>query len=354
MGDNLVTLFLVDIASYQAGMDLAKVKAAGFNYVNIKTSQGTSYVYGAAHDWADKARAQGMGICTFHWLDNSASGVTQANIALRRMAEIGGPAGMAHQCDCEDNATEAIMRSYVDTMQQKLGRHIVLYTGDWWWVPRSWRAADLTPYLWAGPNNGYLSAYPGDTSPHWRAGYGGWGDYSILQYAVQSIAGAGGSSVSKSAIRDPAVWTALTGGAGGDDDMTPEQAKQLGDLHAMMVNTRGWLSDHINDSRAWREQSNKQMADLAIASAGEKARDEALLLALKAATEGGTNLDTAAVVTAIKQVGDDAKARFDRLAEALTAEVTRAAPFEVEPPEAVGNPGGDDPAQTPGPTTAGI
>lgn len=129
---------------------------------------------------------------------------------------------MAHQLDCEDTqrpATQQIMRDYVTAMQDHLGRHIVLYTGDWWWQPRGWDGASLTPYVWAAPNAGYLSAYPGDTSSYWRAGYGGWGDYAILQYAVSPISGAGGGNISKSAIRDSRVWAALTGTAIKEDGM---------------------------------------------------------------------------------------------------------------------------------------
>jgi hypothetical protein len=58
----------------------------------------------------------------------------------------------------------------------------------------------------------------------------------------------------------------------GDDDMTPEQAKQLGDLHAMMVNTRGWISDHIGETRDWRTQSTEKLAKFEADIAELKAR----------------------------------------------------------------------------------
>jgi hypothetical protein len=231
-----VTLYLLDIASYQAGMDLAKAKAAGFSLVNIKTSQGNWYTHTAAKSWADKARQLGMGICTFHWLDSSAAGKAQADIAYRRMREIGGPDGMAHQLDCEDTkkpATQAIMRDYVTRMQDLLGRHIVVYTGDWWWQPRGWTGAALSPYLWAAPNAGYVGTYPGDKSAHWHAGYGGWTDYSILQYAVAPITGAGGGNVSKSAIRDHGVWAALTGTA--PKPQAPEERDMAGEFADAML-----------------------------------------------------------------------------------------------------------------------
>lgn len=261
-----MTLHLLDIASYQAGLNLARARDAGFSLVNIKTSQGDWYTYSASRGWADKARAQKMGICTFHWLDNSASGKAQADIAFKRMKEMGGPDGFAHQCDCEDNekpASLAIMRDYVNHMQDLMGRHIVMYTGDWWWTPRKWTAASLTPYLWAAPNSGYLKSYPGDTSTHWKAGYGGWANYSILQYAVSEIEGAGGGKVSKSAIRDPKVWAALTGGDMAEKEVSVLTTSERGALDACYEVSRSFtdMSVHWGDkTRPGGEINNKFIA----------------------------------------------------------------------------------------------
>lgn len=207
-------MFLVDIASYQTGIDLTKVKAAGFSAVNVKLTQGNWYTLSSAPSHVKTAQGLGMGISTFSWIDNSASGATQAAYAYKAMQACGGPDGFAHQVDTEDTTrppTYAIWSDYVKWWQDKIGRHVVNYTGDWWWKPRGWDGASLTPYLWAPPNSGYLTTYPGDTSTAWVANFGGWANMSLLQYAVSPITGAGGGALSKTAIRDPAVWAALTG-----------------------------------------------------------------------------------------------------------------------------------------------
>lgn len=210
-----MTDFLLDLASYQAGIDLGVARRAGFSLVNIKTSQGNWYKWSSASHYANIARDLGFTVGTFHWLDNSASGAEQARIAYQGMKDLGGPDGMFHQCDCEDQqkpATFQIWRDYVNAMQDLLGRHIINYTGDWWWPKHmGQRGAEVTPYLWAAPNDGYDGVYLGDLSDHWYAGYGGWNNYAILQYSVQPITGAGGGDISKSAIRDPNVISALTG-----------------------------------------------------------------------------------------------------------------------------------------------
>jgi hypothetical protein len=97
-----------------------------------------------------------------------------------------------------------------------LGRTVFVYSADWRWES-AWSGAEMSPYLWAAPNEGYPGHYPGDgDAAAWQAGYGGWPALSVMQYAVEPLRYPDGTSgsinVSKSAVRDPAVWEALTGG----------------------------------------------------------------------------------------------------------------------------------------------
>lgn len=241
-------LWICDIASWQvrqvpAGdhpLDLVAAQQAGIRGVNIKLSQGNWYTWSDrtmdptredARYYADWARSLGMAVSTFHWIDDSASGAEQAQLAFRRMAELGGPDGMAHAVDCEDTkrpASLATVREYIETMQALLGRPIFLYTGDWWWQPRGYDVSDLTPYAWAAPNDGYLDDYPGDDSPAWAAGYGGWPELAALQFAVRPIrsAPAGGGNVSLTVVRDKAVWAAVTTKAATPPPSDPPPAQE--------------------------------------------------------------------------------------------------------------------------------
>ena len=222
-----MTQYVIDLASYQAGIDLDAVKAAGFDAVNIKLGQGSGYTWANlvsgkhtndAWSYAAAAERLGLGRCGFYWIDNTASGGAQAGRALSTARSVFGTAldGVAFQCDNESSATWAITRDFINAMQDGAGRHIAVYTGDWWAGASgraSWNVAALTPYLWAAPNSGYLSSYPGDSSGHWAAGYWGYSNLALMQYAVSPIAGVGISgNVSKTAVRDPAVWAALTQG----------------------------------------------------------------------------------------------------------------------------------------------
>jgi hypothetical protein len=214
-----VTEYLLDIASYQGDLTLADVQRAGFSAVNLKISHGVGLrsVHPNLAGYAAGALVRGLGICTFHYLTGENSGAAQATYAYQRLLELGLVDGTAHQADVEAaSVTERIVAEYVTTMQALLGRPIIVYTGDWYWASRGWRGSALTPYLWAAPNDGYPGHYPGDTSSAWTAGYGGWSTLAVMQYAVEPLrypdGTAGTIKVSKSAVRDPQVWAALTGG----------------------------------------------------------------------------------------------------------------------------------------------
>jgi hypothetical protein len=206
-----VTQHLADVAAYQKGLTLAQLRTAGFSIINLKVSHGLTRTSVAADvtTWAQQVRTAKLGLSTFHYLNNSATGATQASYAFARMKELGPTTDMAHAVDCEDDATETVYRDYVTTMTKLLGRAITTYTGDWWWQARSRGWTGTTPWLHAAPNTGYLNTYPGDTSNHWKAGYGGWSQLAVMQYAVNPVAGI---PVSMSAIKDPATWKAMSTG----------------------------------------------------------------------------------------------------------------------------------------------
>jgi Glycosyl hydrolases family 25 len=224
-----MTRYLLDVASYQGSLRLEDVVRAGFGVVNLKISHGLGQksVHTEVASWVKGARERNLGISTFHYLTKEASGAEQASYALSKLQALGLMTNSAHQVDCEADASWEQLRDYVWTMQGALGRPVVVYTGDWWWTSasRNWDGRSLTPYLWAAPNAGYLGSYPGDTSNHWNAGYGGWTTLSIMQYAVAPLYFPDGTQgtidVSKSAIRDEVVWRTLAGEGegGGEDDM---------------------------------------------------------------------------------------------------------------------------------------
>jgi hypothetical protein len=224
-----MTRYIADYASYQGALTVKDLHRAEFHVVNFKTSHGltTKAVHPRITAEIASARALKMGLGTFHWLIGNHSGTAQADYAFGRLKALGLTAGTMHTVDVEEQTgsddaesapTYAIVRDYVLRMEALLGRPVALYTGDWWWQPKAWDGAKLTPYLMAAPNAGYMKdkRYPGATSAHWKAGYGGWSNLSIMQYAVDTLiypdGGRSTVEVSKAAMRDEAPWRALTGG----------------------------------------------------------------------------------------------------------------------------------------------
>lgn len=244
-----MTRYLLDVASYQGDLKIEDCIVAGFSVVNLKVSHGLTQrsVHPNIKDWIWKAGAAGLDISTFHFLTGDASGVEQAAYVYRRLEAL-GVEGERHIVDVENNpvgpnATETIVAGYIASMQALLKRPVMVYTGDHFWKPRGWDVSDLTPYLHAAPNAGYLGSYPGDESPHWHAGYGGWPRLAVMQYAVQTIPGSGTIKVSKSAIRDEAVWMALKGGEPVANWILVEAGKSLFSAFNTIAPNRSKTSD---------------------------------------------------------------------------------------------------------------
>lgn len=211
-----MTFHVADIASYQGGLTLAQLKAAGFTGVNFKVSHGL--LLKAVHPdvalLADQARAEGWKLSSFHYLQESTPGDAQARFAYSQLVRYGlDRPGCVHVVDVEatdEPITATTWRDYCATMAALLGREIVTYTGRWWWMRYGvgWPASAFSPWLWAAPGAGYLDTYPGDDSPHWDAGYGQWPQLAAMQYRVAPVAGV---RVSQTAVRSEDAWRAMGG-----------------------------------------------------------------------------------------------------------------------------------------------
>lgn len=224
-----MTRYLADYTAYQGALTAADFHRAEFQVINFKTSHnlGTARVHPKIVAEIASAKRLGMGIGSYHWLTGDSSGAEQARYAYSRLQALGLTDGTMHTVDVEEQddadaekpPTWAHVRDYANTMRALRGLPVQIYTADWWWdvAGRQWNGASVTPYLMAAPNAGYPNTYPGATAPEWRAGYGGWANLSTMQYAGDMpliYPNGGGQStirVSKSAIRDEAVWRALSG-----------------------------------------------------------------------------------------------------------------------------------------------
>jgi hypothetical protein len=268
-------LYGVDIhAQYQAGIDLATLKGQGYTFMVTKASEGTSIpstaTFSAARfkarvlDWVGQARALGMVPGLYHWL-KAGNGPGQAQFFHRQVLDAGGPAGMLIQLDCEDNAGYGDVVEWATEWQRLTDGHpFLLYTGGWWWKPRAWDGARVTPYLW---DSHYLGA-DADTLPDdpaaftaripdawWKPGYGNWPVATMLQFTAEGDAGGIGNNVDLNVF--PGTLEELATLIGGITDMAFAESPQT-DPHGMTTlfrvfdgiqNLKEEFDNHVNNTK---------------------------------------------------------------------------------------------------------
>ncbi len=225
-------MYGIDIhPDYQAGIDFAKLKAQGYTFASVKATQGTTFTVGLFADWVARIRAAGMIPGGYHWI-NAGDGAAQARYFHNHLAAVGGPEGLLIQLDCEDNATLADVQAWAAEWRRLTAWHpFLMYTGGWWWRPRGWNGAAITPYLW---DSHYLTAdldtIPDDPASFaaripadwWAPGYGGWSAATFLQFTSRGDAGGLGNRVDLNATRLTREQLLRLTTAGGDS-MTPQE-----------------------------------------------------------------------------------------------------------------------------------
>lgn len=204
-------LYGVDVhPRYQAGIDFPTLKAQGYTFAAVKATQGTYLSVDLFASWISKARAAGLIPGAYHWIV-AGDGAGQARYFHERVKAAGGPDGMLIQLDCEDNATWSDVVAWANEWTRLTSGHpFLIYTGGWWWRPRTWNGSLLTPYLW---DSHYLTAdldtVPDDPAAFasripadwWAPGYGGWGSATFLQFTSKGDAGGLGNNVDLNATR---------------------------------------------------------------------------------------------------------------------------------------------------------
>lgn len=185
-----MTVYGVDISSWQQGLDLSRVAKEGYPAVMVKATQGSDYVNPLYRGHRDQARTNGMLFAAYHYVD------------------IGDPAGQAANLhNVVDDTSVPIMidaengsgnidniLSVIRAIQALGYRILCTYIPDWYWENiGSPSLRDLPGPLMSsdygngsgGRGPGYGSAlYPGDTNVGWNS-YGGK-DVAIFQFTQKA------------------------------------------------------------------------------------------------------------------------------------------------------------------------
>jgi GH25 family lysozyme M1 (1,4-beta-N-acetylmuramidase) len=224
-------IWIADISNHQSGISIEKIVSEGYSAVICKASEGTSFRDGLFDGFVQRIKAVGAIPGAYHFL-RAGDGAAQARILHGRVAAHGGPGGFLCALDNEADASWATTADFARAWREISGGHpLIMYTGGWWWRPRGWNGASLTPHLWhshyvtgSGPGS---ELYGQVTDGHWNPGYGGWSSATILQFS--SHGRVAGREIDVNAFRGSlGELRALTGTASeGDDEMNDDERAWL-------------------------------------------------------------------------------------------------------------------------------
>lgn len=221
-----MTIFGVDVSNHNGDVDWPRVAREGFQFMFAKATEGTGFRDATFESNVARARTVGLLPGAYHFLRDS-GGADQARWFHTRVRAVGGPDGMLCACDNESDATWAVTRDFYATWNQLTGGHpLIMYSGRWWWEPRGWNGASLTPHLWhshyvSGSSKVASTLYGWVPDGWWAPGYGGWARATLLQFT--SSATVAGETMDANAYRGTIDELRLLAGRGADMDATQNQ-----------------------------------------------------------------------------------------------------------------------------------
>lgn len=192
-----VTTWGIDISNHQGDMDLARVKAEGFDFIWCKVSEGSGYRDPFWPQNRDRARAAGLILAGYHYV-RTGDPAAQARLFVDHLGDTSIPAML----DFEDGSGDITQFWAVKAEVEKLGVRVSLsYIPDWYWERIGKPDLSKVPGLISSEyvsGTGYASVlYPGNQSGFWKA-YGGRTP-DVLQFTDRALVA--GKSVDANAFR---------------------------------------------------------------------------------------------------------------------------------------------------------
>lgn len=323
-------LFGVDAhCTYQAGLNVESLAKEGFSFLVVKATQGAGGYTAPAmfNDWIRRARAAGMVVGAYHWLDSS-DPVRQADRFVERLAPIGGPDGLLLQIDCEDTtspATAAQLAAFVAQLRHRAGsnRPLLFYTGSWWYGAHlgGYNAAALGLHSWhshyVGGSGKAATLASSVTAAMWAPGYGGFARAAILQYTSKGTAGGIAGNVDLNVFQGTRDDLAALTSADGNQNMSIIIAGEPIEQYLPRIERALWWP--IPDAAKNIAQVAATVQALNAAAEAAKARDTANAVTIAALQGAVTKLtDTMA---ALSLGGTGVELDGTTIADAITATV---------------------------------
>lgn len=184
--------WLIDISSHQGpGFSVGSAVAEGYAGVIMKATEGVGWYDDMFDSYAGQVLAAGAVPGAYHFL-RAGDGRAQCDAFWSRIRDHGGPEGWIAACDNEADAGWGTTVTFFQRWRELAGDHpLVMYSGNWWWEPRGWNGASLTPYLW---DSRYVSGidygsrlYERVPDSWWTSRYGGWDAVTLLQFSSAGV-----------------------------------------------------------------------------------------------------------------------------------------------------------------------
>lgn len=222
-----MTIFGVDLSHHQAGIDLGRVRAEGFEFVFARVGQAAGNRlngerYGTVRDreWPrhrDEARRHGLLLAAYWYVGDRLPPDENAQLCAEWLGDATVPVLLDHE---DGSGSVAHLRATYEAFRRRALRVPLVYLPRWYWSRVAESPLTDLPPLWSSRyvvGRGTATAlYPGDDWTHWT-GYGG-NRIEVAQFTNQATVA--GRLVDANAYRGTRQQlAALLGSEGSDDDV---------------------------------------------------------------------------------------------------------------------------------------
>jgi GH25 family lysozyme M1 (1,4-beta-N-acetylmuramidase) len=333
-----VTIFGWDASDFdwdRGPMDLAAARAQGVDFFTHKATEGVSTKHRRYGEALARARAAGVPFLGAYHVVRSGPSIAAQVEYLLAYANSATPWWRDHpgwfwQCDLEHWSYDQVPASrgvdFCVALAQRTGRAVLLYAPRWAYGDGIGGQAPLWASNYVTGTGNFRSLYPGDSSSK-------WGPYSgrapqVLQYTSHATIGRQNTcdaNAFRGSLADFARLIGATdrtnlegatmadvyglGGDPGDQRNTNSRVVDLwvGELEMPSPGYHGYGTPTPRTGRLMRIEAG--VAQAVAAAAADAQRDNAALAAITSLAaliqQGGGNVDVAAVIAAVRAVGDD-------------------------------------------------
>ncbi|MGW1740443.1 glycoside hydrolase family 25 protein [Nocardia sp. NPDC001965] len=168
------------MSSWQRGVDMRLVRAAGFEYVIAKASEGSTYINPEYRAQRDGTRAAGLAFAAYHYVNSDALAAGQVDCFERAEPDKAVPVMLDHEIG---SGGVEVLRGVHNEFVARGHRVILMYVPRWYWsgAMGSPDLSGLPPLMSSdyGLERAGLAAfiYPGDVDR-------GWNDYGGQKVAI--------------------------------------------------------------------------------------------------------------------------------------------------------------------------